>query len=243
LSITVLLVAVVRATASALGQDLFRAPLSTLQAEKTRILSFLRSTYLTGLGSSLSADADLLVLGLFRSQAEVGAYRLARQFITAIWAITDPIASAVYPEVVRQWLRARANFDRFAARLSLLLGLGGLLVVGSAFVVVPWLIQASAGTGFSESGTLFRIMVLLTLPWITLLWLPFAYYAASRPGIVLASSTTSVGVGWLLYFALVPWWGGFGAAVGYGVSVSAHPLLLLIGYSRVLPRSLRYSRS
>jgi O-antigen/teichoic acid export membrane protein len=194
---------------------------------------YIRASYGSGLAGATTRDADVIVLGFFRSPEEVGVYRLARQFVSTIWALSDPIGAAVGPEIVRRW-RDRAAFARFAQRLSVGLGLFALAIVGSSAGFVASLLPALAGADYANAVPLFLIMVLGTGPWLILLWLPGTLYAAGRPGLVFLSGTTAILLSLVLYLGLTPWIGAAGTALGYAIGVAAHPLFLLFLYGRVV---------
>ncbi len=68
-----------------------------------RPTTFMRRNYFINLLSLPTKELDTVVLGMFATLDGVGIYRVAKNFMNAIWAIADPLHLVIYPELARLW--------------------------------------------------------------------------------------------------------------------------------------------
>jgi O-antigen/teichoic acid export membrane protein len=187
---------------------------------------FTASTYGLSIAQIPTKDLDVNLLGMMTSLEVVGAYRLAKTFMSAVWSLADPIFLAIYPEIAKLW--ARRDFPAlrsFLKRSSLLFGAGGISMVGGAWLVVPIVIDLAMGPEFHESSGLFRWMV-----WGACLWMPFVWVnplmlAAGRPDLTLWSAVIAAVVSLVLNLVAISFFAGQGAAIVYGFNT---PLVVFI---------------
>lgn len=119
-----------------LGRGWWRAPLNT-QTDWRSIAGFAVSTNLTGTVNLFVRDNATLYLGAFRSQTEVGYFKLALSIINLVMMPIEPFIWPTYAEIAhaiarRQWEATRRLLKRvsaIAATWTLAAG-GGLALLG-----------------------------------------------------------------------------------------------------------------
>ncbi|NOX50264.1 MAG: hypothetical protein GXP16_06975 [Gammaproteobacteria bacterium] len=181
--------------------------------------TFVRNNYLTGLLTIPGKELDINLLGFFTTVENIGVYKIAKNFISSIWAITDPIHLVIYPECAKFW----ANNDR-AGLLYFIKKVSGFLLVFSLFVIVgsspavSYVVQLFMGDEFSKAGTLFIIMVSSIVIWIPLLWAYPIFLTAGRTDLALKASLAHSILSALLYVFFIARFGVIGAAIAYAVN-------------------------
>lgn len=218
------------------------APIGLLRPRAREMVRFTATTYLLSLASIPQRDLDVTILARTTPLSEVGTYRVAKNFMSGVWAICDPILFAVYPEVARYWTRRDfLGLRRFIRRLTATFAFGGLAMVAAAWLLVPWVIRHMMGVGFIDAGMYFHAMVWGALTWIPLLWLTPLMLASGRPDVTLRASLISGALGLICYVLLIPRWGAMAASLitAMNTVVVVGAGVLLAWTSGVLPRVWR----
>lgn len=195
------------------------APIHLLKPQIGEIVRFVRSTYLLSLAQIPTKDLDVNVLAIVAPLAEVGAYRMAKNFYTAAAATTDPLFFAVYPEIARLWANRKGReIARFARRLTLLLGTAAAAFLPALYFGVPWVIGRFMGSSFDPSTVMFRWMLLGLAGWMPFLWVSPLMMAAGRPEVTLKGAVIGSLFALVLYVVTAEAWGGPGVAATTGLS-------------------------
>ncbi|MGE3313514.1 MAG: lipopolysaccharide biosynthesis protein [Planctomycetaceae bacterium] len=201
------------------------APIGLLRSRFTEMRSFALNVYGASLAAIPTRDLDVNLLGSCSTAAVIGAYKDARDFMAAIWQVSDPLMFVVYPELAKLWTRrefpALRRFLRNAV-LGLAAGAFGLFAV--AFSIVPLTIEFSLGEQFAEGGAIFRWMVWCLLVWMPLLWVNPLLMAAGRANLFFRATVVASATTLLLDLLLIPRLGATGAAIAYAAGVLASPL-------------------
>ncbi|GDY20577.1 hypothetical protein LBMAG56_19230 [Verrucomicrobiota bacterium] len=193
---------------------LWRAPFSLLQDQIGDMRKFVRNTYLFSVMSIPTKELDVTFLGWFADAATIGHYRVAKSFMSAIWAATDPAFYVVYPELVKFWVdRNLMEMQKFIHQITWIFGVSGVVLVGLAAVVVPPIMQLAAGSEFAASRAYFLGMLWGILFWLPLLWANPLLLAIGRSDLAVKGAAVGAGISLLLYCGLVPLFGGIGAAL------------------------------
>jgi O-antigen/teichoic acid export membrane protein len=204
------------------------APFGLLRPRMREMRGFVLNMYGVSLAAIPTRDLDVNILGGCTTAAVIGTYKVARDFMGAIWQVSDPLLFVLYPEFTRLW--ARQDFS--GLRRFLRWGIVGLLAAavllcGAAYFIVPPVIELALGPQFVQAGTYFRWMLFGALAWMPLLWVNPLMMAAGRANLffrsVVAVSATVV----LLDVLLIPRWGGAGAAIAYAIGHVVGPLTSL----------------
>lgn len=204
------------------------SPRTLLDSRLAEIRRFVGSTYLFSLSSIPTKELDVTLLGLFAPASVVGVYKMAKNFITAMWAVSDPVFYVVYPELSR--LRARlafASIGSFLKRLTLLLGAAAVFVYAASMFFVPILIRFTLGAEYAEAANIFRWMAWFILFWMPFLWINPLLLSAARADLMLKASLAGNALIAVLYVVLIPTLGAKGAALAYALGT---PLGLLFAF-------------
>jgi len=186
---------------------------------------------------SLYSTANVLLLGLFASGAQVAFFGAAEKLIRAAGRLTAPVSQAVFPRM--SFLVGRDEADRARRLASLTLGvLLGLSLLGAALLALlaPLLVSVLFGSDFSESTPVLRVLA-LTLPLVAISnvlghqWmLPFGM-DRSLTGVILVAGVLNV----ILAAILAPPF----AATGMAVSVVITELAVVTALAIIIRRSER----
>jgi O-antigen/teichoic acid export membrane protein len=204
------------------------APISLLRPRLREIGKFVGTTYLFALSGIPMRDVDVAVLGAYGTLSDIGAYRIAKNFMQAIWTLSDPAFVVIYPELAKLWTRRDGPaLRRFLVRMSLL---GGSIVFGlcgATFIAVPWFIQHVLGSEFSDAGHVFRWMLWGALFWGPILWIHPLVTAAGKPQVTLVATAVAGAVTIGAYLVLVPHYGARGAAFAYALNT---PIVMALAW-------------
>ena len=205
----------------------------SLRAENPGLAGFILST---NAGSTLglsSKQLPLLLVGGYAGPAAAGAFRLAVQLANALAKLSQLLARAAFPEIVR----LARNAD--PARLRRVLG--QVLAVSTLAGIVILLVVTALGE---------EVLVLIggeeyAPAYLWLVWLAAAgcvdlatvgfepvLLAVHRAWTALAARTTAVAIQLALSFALLPTLGALGVSIGVMVGSTVTALLLGIAILR-----------
>lgn len=207
-----------------------------------RSLAFGVKTYVAQIFFYLVLRVDQILVAHYAGYRQLGLYALATTVAELLWLLTDPLASALIPHVVR----ARVGDDRrltfSTARLSLCISMTA--AIGGWFLV-PLVVPAVYGRGFVGAVPALRLL----LPGVVAL-------ATARPmGAVLVKegrmlitsllSLGALGLNVVLNLALLPRIGIRGASIASSVCYAALALSYLAisrrrgvaGWRDLIPRN------
>ncbi|MGE3317245.1 MAG: lipopolysaccharide biosynthesis protein [Planctomycetaceae bacterium] len=202
--------------------------ISLLQPRLPEMARFAGNIYGVSLAAIPTRDLDVNFLGVYSSAAVVGTYRVARDFMAAMWQVSDPMLFVIYPELSRLW--ARRDLQALQRLLwSSFFGLAAVAVLlcGAAFFTVPSIITMSMGSDFAEAGLYFRWMLIGLVVWMPLLWVNPLLMASGRADLFFRATVVASVATLACDVYLIPKWGGTGASFAYAVSHIAAPLTSL----------------
>jgi len=127
-------------------------PFFSIANEHPGIWSFLISS---SLNSSLrlgSREVDVFVVGLLLTAADVGVYKIAKQFSGIVGKIIDPLYQAVYPELVdlinKKCLK---SLNKFVIRVTSYSSFASILIWLFIYFLGGYLIKMTVGEEFIEA--------------------------------------------------------------------------------------------
>jgi len=189
--------------------------------ERHRPMKFVRRNYFINLLSLPTKELDTVVLGAFATLEGVGVYRMAKNFMNAVWAVADPLHLVIYPELARLWHSdSRRQVFHFIRKISVGLVLLALAIIVVSYPVVPYIIEVLVGAGFEESPTLFMIMVLSIIVWMPLCWIHPLFLASGRNDLSLRAAAIHSVVSSAIFFTLGYTGGTTGIAIAYSVNLA-----------------------
>jgi O-antigen/teichoic acid export membrane protein len=195
-----------------------------------RCLRLLRATVVLGLVlavDSLFVHLDTLLLGVFRSSAEVGLFASASKFVGFVLIAGNAIHISVFP-VINRYLETGDK------RLRAILegATQGLFILSAPIVVISLVIPGPtmsllSGAEFAGAGPVLRIFA----PLFPVLFLGYLYsfclVADHREGLLLALNLGALGANAIAFCSVVPS-GGLQAAAAVSVA-SATALTIAVG--------------
>jgi PST family polysaccharide transporter len=164
---------------------------------------------------ALYASANVVVLGLFVSSAEVAYFGAAEKIVRAVIQVLTPVSYVIYPRVsllLTQGEPARAR--RLVHIAMAVLGGVALMAAGGLIALAPLLIRIVYGHAFHPAVTLLRVLALILIPLAISLILNGCWMLALKlDRKVLRVVTNGAAVNLLLAVVLVPLLGPLGMAI------------------------------
>lgn len=164
---------------------------------------------------------DVVILSLFRPEAQVGIYSKASMLLTLMLFLTRSYQLAIFPVIARAYEHSRERLQRvYGGSLGLLLG-GALLIALLVIVLAGPALDLLYGAGNEEAAAILRVLVWAFV--ISAFNVPNSrlIIAANRQKVIAYFAIMSMTGNVILSLWLVPQYGGMGSAVA---RVAAMPL-------------------
>jgi O-antigen/teichoic acid export membrane protein len=185
----------------------------------------------------ISYRAELYVLDRYEGLAAVGIYSIAMQAAEALWLIAAAVATAVTAPAVHETEAGAVRLIRNASLRAFVYTAGAAVVVGLA---APFVIPLLFGDDFSDAVQPLALLlpgVVLYAP-VTVL-VVFLSVRHGRPRLSLVVSVVAMGVTVGAAFALIPRYGGEGAALASSVGYVVGAALAWVFFARTARRAVR----
>jgi len=176
---------------------------------------------------------DLILLGHFRSPAEVGTYGAALRLAQVLEDLTDPLYFAAFPQLARAWVEARDEFFRLLRRMAAVLAALTTAVVVLGVAGAPLVVSVALGPAYAAAGEPFRLLLLATGVAVATLWATPAMLGSGQPAVATAAATAGAVCLVVLLVGLVPSWGMTGAAWARAGGALGYLLVVLPWLARV----------
>jgi O-antigen/teichoic acid export membrane protein len=162
---------------------------------------------------ALNLRLDVLALGIFATNLELGRFQAAAWFLVGTYLCAALLMNVVFPKLSRLLHdpseRGRAYVESLVKHGSLLVTLGSIVV----WLGAPWILRWFYGPAFSTAVGLLRILA-PALPFMFVnTILSYVFVAARRRAVYLGTLAWGVGLGILLSVGLAPSYGASGVAV------------------------------
>jgi len=206
-----------------------------LGAVKDRLGAFWRFTLnnaATTVLALITRQVDILILTALRPPAEVGLFRMAKNFGQLILRLSDPVYHAIYPELVRLVTNAPREIGAFIRRsmrvvLVLVIPAGLFLIVAAGPVL-----ELAVGRDFAAAAGPLRIVVLGALLHAGFLWARPLALARGRSHLSTIAHAAGAVVLVAASYLLVPRLGAIGSALTFVASSAATVAILAAGAVR-----------
>lgn len=219
------------------GSGWWRAPLSAVEDWRAKF-RFVVSTNLNGTVNLIVRDSETLIIAFFRSQAEVGWFRLALSLINMVMTPIDPLIGPTYAQIThtiarREWLPTRS----LLRKVSLVAAAWTVPVAVGLALVGWWLVPALYGQEYALAYP--ALMILLVGYGFANIfqWNRPLLLALGMPVYPLKVSASLGVVKTVLTFTLMPWLGYLAeAAILSGYFILSVGLILQRGLADLKSR-------
>jgi len=162
---------------------------------------------------------DVVMLGALAPMTEVGTYAAASRVAESTTIIGLAIAASVFPSIIRARQQNKSSVEAPMIRLASCLLYCGIAISVSLILVAPHVINFLFDTGFQESIKILQVYS-LSIPFIYLgLFLSKWLIVERLVRYSIVRHFLGAFVNVILNAALIPYYGGVGAAIG---TVAAH---------------------
>lgn len=161
----------------------------------------------------LYLKSDVMILGLFFPQSEVGIYGASYRVLDVFTALPVMYMGLILPQLVATWTKRLVHeFNRYLQQtFDFFLIVVLPLLFGTPFVAVP-LMKLVAGEEFERSGAVLPILMLAMLPIFTGAMTGHAIVALNKQRVMLWGYGATAVVALVGYVLLIPIFGIVGAA-------------------------------
>jgi len=177
---------------------------------------FMKTTYLSSMVSTLVKNGDVLILGYYRSDAEVGWYRLAKNLVAMIQQIGGALASVVYQDL-NELIVAKKMDDvkRGIVRFSKVWIPSVFVGVAFAIMIAEPVIGLVYGVAFLPAALLFKILIIGAFVSLGVFWAQPIVLALGKINCNLISIVVSsiISISGMIYLGY--YYGATGVAWGY----------------------------
>ena len=215
-----------------------------LRVERSITLELLRRCpvfLVTGISSTLSWQADLVLLRFMRDFTSVGLYVSAYRILDALFLPPQAYMSSAASQLSRFSKSHNSSYTDLGAILIRNVAIYAFICVGAIFVY-PYLPGILLGSKFDAAAKLLKVLVLILLPWVFARISGYLLVMANRQNLDLASSVSATVVNIVLNVFLIPKYGNMGSAFATLISMCLFCALELF-FARDLIRNLRIVHS
>ncbi len=194
----------------------FAKRLVTLTFSLARILGLLKDSLTLGgilLASVIASKLDTIILGVFRSSAEVGEYGFAYRIFDVLLVLPVFVMNAMYPQLVKANL---ATASRLIKQSLTSLAVFGLAFALLTYLAAPWIL--SIRPGLSLSVTSLRLLSLSLPVFFMTAPLMWGLISAQREKVVLQVYFVAAILNGFLNLILIPRFGAPVAALNTGLT-------------------------
>lgn len=141
-------------------------------------------------------ELDVLICGVFLSSAQIGIYKMAKNFAGIVWRLADPVYILVLPRLAA--LYAAGNSERLnilTKTLAIGLFVTGLILYGVSVGAMALIGSLMLGPEYLPTIELFPIASLWIVFTLPLIWTHSMSLAAGRPDIQMWGGAIGNGLG------------------------------------------------
>ena len=177
---------------------------------------------------SLMMNLDIILLGYFCGESQVGYYGVAKTILTSILVLTQAAFTVILPTSARakEW-----DKKRLIQTTELVLLIALLLVCGGV-ILAPQIVRLLFSDRYEPAVPALRVLIIGGWFYSVLMLLAAQGLGQKRDGIYGKMYVVALGVNVVLDLALLPLFGAIGAAWGFLLSSFAGGVLALIEQRR-----------
>ena len=156
---------------------------------RREMLAFLGHSAVRASLKVVTRRLDLMLLGHFRSPAEVGIYGAALRLAQVMEDISDPLYFAAFPQLARAWVESRDEFFRLLRLMAAGLAVLTSAVVAAGVVGAPLIVALALGPSYAAAVEPFRLLLFATGVAVATLWATPAMLGSGQPAAATAAAT------------------------------------------------------
>lgn len=191
------------------------ASVELLKEQSLEIKSFVITNSVSGTLKTFINKGDVLILGAIGTPAMIGFYSIAKKLAFSILAVTDPLMTAIFPQLSK--LIAEKKYTETKLMLRKITGL--FLVPGAVAITViyflrKWIIVKVFGSEYLPAAEPFFFLMLTALLIAVFFWNLSMIQSLGLIKIRFVVYVFSIIFGGGTSYWLIPTWGATGSAVG-----------------------------
>lgn len=195
------------------GRSLWRWSLPAFQ-ERRQMLRMVFDTNLVSYARIAQVQLPTLLVGILSTPIQVGLYKVGTAAGAIVGRLADPAYGAVLPRISRLWAAGRrGELRRLVERATLVSAPVMVVAALSVIVLRDPILKILGGGGGSDAATVLVLACVAQAVNGALFWNIAVLYASGRSGLVAVLAVAVVVIQTVLVVALVPFYGGNGAAV------------------------------
>lgn len=175
---------------------------------------FMLHNYAASSISSLVKDADILILGFFRAENEVGIYRVAKSIASLFSNISSSLGLIVYYDFSKLIDRNQyCELKKIIRKLSIITSIFSVFLVILAYLFGRDLLVLLYSEKFSDAYDVFIIMFIGIMLSLCVFWAPQLILALNKPEIQTKISIINLFVFYALGGVTTYYYGALGTAI------------------------------
>ena len=176
---------------------------------------------------------DIVLLGFFVDIYNVGLYKMSKQLAGYISKLSNPIYSAIYPELANLYHnKGKTYLTEFIRKLTNWISIATIFSIITTILLANKLVPIIFGAEYANSLPIFYIIMLMHV-WLALIWAPGLLLTLGKANALMKINLTSTLVMLVLLIGLVPTWGTTGAAIAIVLNYWTWSIIVLWYTSRI----------
>lgn len=163
------------------GSFSWEGKFKALKGKYKEILSFVGFNNWSILVGILAKQIDLILLGFFRNETEVGYYAISKKIASLLNYLVSSLQSVIYPKLSKLWSTSgKKAVQNEVKKLVLKVGLplGSLLLIMT--LSVPLIINLLLGNKYQESIITTQFLLAGNAIWLIVFWLRPLYFSIGQ---------------------------------------------------------------
>ena len=215
------------------GANWWKTDLGILQNHQHEIRKMLFSMKLDGLRKVATEKADVVILGLFVNINSIGLYKMGKQLATYVSRLSNPIYSAIYPELANLYHERGSEYiPKFVGSITRWMIIAMAISITLFLSISGTLVPLVFGKEYIAALPIFYI-IMLTHIWLALIWAPGLMLTLGKARQLMSINLISAVVTIGLLFILTPIYDETGAAIALVTNYWVWSALILWYISRI----------
>ena len=195
------------------GASCWTAKLGVLQQHYDEIRTMLINMKLDSFRKIATDKADVVILGLFVNMQSIGLYKMGKQLATYVSRLSNPIYSAIYPELANLYHeRGHEYIPKFVGSITRWMVLAMFISITLLISISGTLVPLIFGQEYIPALPIFYVIMFMHV-WLVLIWAPGLMLTLGKARQLMSINLTSAAVMIVSLFVLTPNWGTTGAAI------------------------------